>query len=196
MRLTFILILFMSYLGAVRAQYVVDAAHTSVEFKIPHFKVNTVKGTFNDVSGMLQYSENHADISVSIKILTSSIDTNNSGRDTHLKSADFFDAQKYPEILFVSKRISKDKDKFLAVGDLTMHGVTKEVAIPFTITKPFKDPLPRGISRLIVNATFELNRTDYGLTWSRVMETGELFVGNEVQIEINSEFYVPKEVKP
>ncbi|HEU4478477.1 MAG TPA: YceI family protein [Pyrinomonadaceae bacterium] len=127
-----------------------------------------------------------------VVIKTASVDTNNERRDTHLRSADFFDAEKYPEMTFKSRRISRQGRGFLAVEDLMIKGVTKEVTMPFNRTGPIKDPLPTGVRRLMVGASLTIDRREFGITWSRLTDTNELFVGNEVVIDINVEAIVAR----
>ena len=100
--------------------------------------------------------------------------------------------QKFPEMTFKSKRVEKRGAGYVAVGDLTVRGVTKEVVMPFTLSGPIKDPLPSGVKRLLVESSLKVDRRDFGITWSRVMQDGGLFVGNEVSLEINVEAIVPK----
>ena len=175
-------------------KYQIDTPHAFVNFTISHFVTGKARGSFKDVSGNILFDEKDVTKSlVEVVIKTASINTNHEGRDTHLRSADFFDVVKYPEMTFKSKRIEKKGDGFVAVGDMTLHGVTKEIAMPFTFTSPSKDPLPAGDKRILVEANLKIDRRDFGLTWSRVMEGGGLFVGNEVDISINVEAFIPKQ---
>jgi len=167
-------------------RYELDPNHTQIGFGVKHLVISTVKGKFNEFSGTILYDP--ADItksSVSITIKAASIDTGVQKRDDHLRSPDFFDAAKYPELTFKSQRIEKQGDGFVAFGTLTMHGVAKEIALPFTLTGPIKDPW--GRSRMAVEGALTINRHDWGLTYNQVMEAGGLVVGNEVKIEINVE---------
>jgi len=174
-------------------QYRIDSAHAFVTFSIAHFVSGKARGSFKDVSGSILYDEKEiAKSSVEIVIKTASVNTNVEARDTHLRSPDFFDAVKYPEMTFRSRRIERDGDNYVAVGDLTIHGKTKEVSMPFKLGRPFKDPLPIGQKRLLIEASLIIDRRDFGITWSRVMDGGGLFVGNEVTIDINVEAYIPK----
>ena len=164
--------------------YQIDTAHTSVAFSIRHMTISTVRGSFQDFSGTLLYDEqNLANSSVDVTIQAASINTDNEKRDTHLKSADFFDVEKYPTLTFKSKQIKKQDDGFVAVGDLTMHGVTKVVEIPFTFIGKVTDPW--GKTRIGFDGETSLNRKDYGLTWGNVMDNGGLVVGEEVKISLS-----------
>ena len=163
--------------------YEADLPHSSIAFKISHMVVSKVKGHFNDFSVTIK--EDPEDItksSVAVVIKTASIDTGNERRDNHLRSADFFDAEKYPEITFHSNRIEKKGDKYVAEGTLNMHGVSKEITIPFEITGKIKDPW--GNTRAGIEASTKLDRKDYGLNWNKTLDKGGLMVGNEVKIEI------------
>ncbi len=166
--------------------YVLDAAHSNVGFAVKHLVISTVSGHFSDVSGEIQYDE--ADImksSVSVTIKTSSINTNNGKRDDHLRSADFFDAENNPEITFKSNSIEKEGDGTVAVGTLTIKGVSKEVRLPFEITGKIKDM--SGNNKIGVEGSLTINRQDYGVSWSKTMDNGGLVVGNVVKISFSVE---------
>lgn len=166
--------------------FAIDKTHSSILFAVKHMVISKVKGEFVDYAGTIQYDA--ADVtksSVEVTIKTASIDTKDEKRDEHLRNPDFFDAEKFPEITFESKRVEKSKDGFVAIGDLTMHGVTKEITIPFEITGVIKDPW--GNTRMGVSAELELNRQDYGVSWSQKMDAGGLIVGDDVEIEIEIE---------
>lgn len=173
-------------------RFEIDSAHAFVYFTIAHFS-GKARGSFREVAGTIHYDESDiSKSSVEVVIKTASVNTNNERRDTHLRSADFFEAEKYPDMTFKSRRISRQGKGFLAVGDLTIKGVTKEVTMPFNLTGPIKDPLPTGVKRLMVGASLTIDRREFGITWSRLTDTNELFVGNEVVIDINVEAIVPK----
>ena len=177
-------------------RFEIDPAHAFVTFTVSHFS-GKAKGSFTDVSGVITYDEKDiTKSSVEVVIKTASIHTGNQGRDTHLRSADFFDVEKFPEMTFRSKRVEKRGGGYVAVGDLTVRGVTKEVVMPFTFSGPIKDPLPSGVKRILVESSLKVDRRDFGITWSRVMPDGGLFVGNEVTLEINIEAIVPKPKPP
>ncbi len=166
--------------------YMLDAAHSNVGFAVRHLVISTVNGHFSEVAGEIQYDA--ADItksSVSVTIKTDSINTNNGKRDDHLKSADFFDAEKNPEITFKSSSIEREGDGYAAVGTLTIKGVSKEVKLPFEITGKIKDPW--GNNKIGVEGSLTINRQDYGVSWSKTMDNGGLVVGNEVKISFSVE---------
>ncbi len=191
---TFLAAFFTQNAGLNIEKYQIDPAHAFVNFSIAHFVTGKARGSFKDVSGTILLNEKDVTkSSVEVTIKTASINTNHEGRDKHLRSADFFDVEKYPEMTFKSKRIEKQGNGWVAVGDLSLHGVTKEVSMPFTFTPPFKDPLPAGEKRMLVEAGLKIDRRDFGIVWSRVMEGGGLFVGNEVEIAINVEAFIPKQ---
>ncbi len=180
------IVLFMVMTGFAGDRYQIDPVHSSIGFTVRHMVIANVKGYFKEFSGTIIYDEN--DItrsSVSVTIKTASINTENPKRDAHLRSPDFFDAEKYPEITFKSKRILKEKDGYIAVGDLTMRGVTREIRIPFQILGKVTDPW--GNTRLGVEASLKLNRHDYGISWSQTLDNGGLVVGDEVKIDLNIE---------
>ncbi len=165
-------------------RYQIDPVHSSIIFSVRHLVINKVKGNFKEFSGTIYYDENDVTkSSVEVTIKTASINTDNAKRDAHLRSPDFFDAAKYPEITFRSKRIIREGDRYVAIGDLTMRGVSREIRIPFKIIGKVTDPW--GNTRIGVEASLTLNRQDYGISWSQTLDNGGLVVGNEVDIELN-----------
>ena len=167
----------------------IDAAHSVAEFKVKHMMISNVKGQFTGLTGKLTLDE--TDISnskVEATINAASITTGDAQRDAHLKSADFFDVEKFPTLEFKSTRVTRTGDDELKVeGDLTIHGVTKSVA--FAVEGPSaanKDPW--GNQRIGLTATTKINRKDYGLTWNAALETGGILVGEEVTITLDVQF--------
>jgi polyisoprenoid-binding protein YceI len=164
--------------------YELDPVHSSVAFGVRHMVITTVKGKFNKFSGRMLYDpENLAQSSVEVKIEAASIDTDNEKRDGHLRSPDFLEVEKHPEIAFNSTRIEKSGDGFVAHGQLTIRGVTKDVAIPFTLAGPVKDAW--GGLRIGAEGQLTIDRRDWGLTWNQALEAGGVLVGNDVRIELN-----------
>jgi polyisoprenoid-binding protein YceI len=165
-----------------------DASHSSIGFSVKHLMIATVKGSFGKYE--VSFSGNEENLSkatVTAKIDPASINTGNDQRDSHLKSADFFDAEKYPEITFVGKKIVGDAfGDFKLVGDLTMHGATKEITLDATFEGRAKDPW--GNSRLGYTAKGKINRTDFGLGWNQALEAGGVLVSEEVKIAIEASF--------
>lgn len=169
--------------------WTIDPVHSAAEFRIRHLMIANVRGRFTGVAGNLIYDP--ADLtqsSVEASIDVSTIDTRDAQRDTHLKSADFFDVEKFPAMTFHSSRVTRRADGSIAVaGPLTIHGVTREVE--FAVegpTPPVKDPW--GNTRVAVIATTTISRKDFGLEWNTALETGGVLVGDEVGITLELEF--------
>ncbi len=161
-----------------------DTSHTNVGFAVKHMVISTVKGRFNEFSGVITYDpQDVTKSSVEVTIKTASVDTGNADRDKHLRSADFFDAEKYPEITFKSTRVEKRGSGYVARGPLTMRGVTKEVELPFTVTGVINDPW--GNTRLGAEVEpVKVNRQDFGVSWSKALDSGGLVVSDEVSLEL------------
>jgi polyisoprenoid-binding protein YceI len=167
----------------------IDPVHSVAEFKVKHMMISNVKGQFPKVTGTLTLDESDlANSHVEASIEASSIETRDPQRNAHLKSADFFDVEKFPTLSFQSTGISLIREGELAVeGDLTIHGTTRKVR--FAVegpTPPTKDPW--GNTRIGVSATTKINRKDFGLTWNAALETGGILVGDEVTITLEVEF--------
>lgn len=172
-----------------KSTWTIDPAHSAAEFKVKHMMISNVKGQFSKLTGTL--SLDPADItrsSVTATIDATSINTREPQRDAHLKSADFFDVEKFPTLEFKSTRVTRTGDDELKVeGELTIHGVTKNVT--FAVEGPSaanKDPW--GNQRIGLTATTKINRKDYGLTWNAALETGGILVGEEVTITLDVQF--------
>ena len=166
----------------------VDSAHTAVQFAVRHLMVSTVRGTLGKAKGTVNLDEGDPTKStVEASIDVNGIDTREPKRDQHLKSPDFFDVEKYPTVTFKSKKVTKVSDtKFKVAGDLTMHGVTKEVVLDVEGTpKPLTDPF--GNVKLGGIATTKVNRKDFGINWSSAMDGGGVVVGDEVDVTIDIE---------
>ncbi len=166
-----------------------DPVHSVVEFKVKHMMISNVKGQFTGISGVLNLDEaNVANSRVEATIDASSINTRDTQRDAHLKSADFFDVEKFPALSFRSTRVKRTGDDELALsGDLTIHGLTREVVFKVEgPTPPAKDPW--GNTRIGLSATTKINRKDYGLTWNAALEAGGILVGDEVTISLDVQF--------
>jgi len=168
-----------------RTTWKIDPAHSQVEFAVRHLMITTVRGRFTDVSGTVVTDEAdpaHAEVEVTINV--NSIDTREPQRDAHLKSADFFDAEQYPTITFKSTRVTDVRgDQFKLAGDLTIHGVTREVTLDVTSEGRAKDPW--GGERAGYSATTKINRSDFGPTWNQALETGGFVVGDEIKISLD-----------
>jgi polyisoprenoid-binding protein YceI len=165
--------------------YKVDPAHTTVTFSVRHLGINDVKGQFKEFAGEIVV-DNGAVTGASGTIQVKSVDTGVQKRDDHLRTADFFDAAKYPTITFKTKRVEKGSaGQTILIADFTMRGVTKELRLPAKLSGPTKDPW--GGVRIGLEAKTKLNRKDYGIKYHEILETGILAVADEVELEINAE---------
>jgi polyisoprenoid-binding protein YceI len=167
----------------------IDPIHSVAEFKVKHMMISNVKGQFTGVSGVLSLDESDVTKSrVEATIDAASINTRDPQRDGHLKSADFFDVEKFPTLSFKSTRVERNGDGEVAVsGDLTIHGVTRNVVFAVEGPTPAtKDPW--GNTRVGLSATTKINRKDFGLTWNTALETGGILVGDDVTLTIDVEF--------
>ena len=166
-----------------------DPAHSVAEFKVKHMMISNVKGQFAKVTGTLSLEESDlAHSKVEAVIDAASLETRDAQRDAHLKSADFFDVERFPTLTFKSTRVGIAGDGELSVeGDLTIHGVTRKVFFEVEgPTPPAKDPW--GNTRVAISATTKINRKDFGLTWNAALETGGILVGEEVTITLDVQF--------
>jgi polyisoprenoid-binding protein YceI len=172
-------------------EYDIDPAHSIIGFSIRHLEIAWVEGRFKDFKGAIHFDEKDVTkSSVEFTAKVESIDTGVEPRNKHLRTADFFDVEKFPEMTFKSTRVErKGKDGYVLHGDLTLKGVTKQVALPFTVTGAIKDPW--GNTRFGVQAQTKIDRRDYGITWGKALENGGLDVGNEVTIELQLEAVKP-----
>jgi polyisoprenoid-binding protein YceI len=161
----------------------IDNAHSTVGFSVPILGgLSQVKGKFTDFAITLNHDEKDVTkSSVSVVIKATSVDTGIERRDAHLRTPDFFDVEKFPEITFKSERIEKKGKQFIAYGPLTMHGVTKEIAFPFNITGTYKNPT-NNKTTVGYSAKMVLNRRDYGINYAR--QDSPTFVGDEITVEI------------
>jgi polyisoprenoid-binding protein YceI len=174
--------------------YDIDPAHTSAHFSVRHMMITNVKGEFTKVSGTVALNtENPAESKVEAVIETASLHTREEQRDTHLKSADFFDVTKFPEIRFVSTSVQPSGDgEALVKGNLTIHGITKEVTLKVEgPTAEVKDPW--GNMKAGATATTKIKRKDFGLVWNVALETGGVLVGEDVSISLEVELTRRKE---
>jgi len=169
----------------------IDVTHSNVTFTVRHMVVAKVSGEFKKYSGTIIYdAKDITKSSVNVMIKVASIDTENEGRDNHLRSGDFFNAATDSLITFVSKKIKKKGKGYIATGDFTLRGVTKEIELPFTIFGTIKDQ--GGDTRLGIEAKTTINRFDYGVKWARALEGGNLVVSKDVDIILNIEAKAPK----
>ena len=166
----------------------IDPAHTTVGFTVRHMTISSVRGQFDKVAGTITANGNDpASAVIEATIDTASIDTRSADRDSDLRSANFLDVAKYPTMTFKSKKLeAAGPGKYNVVGDLTLHGVTKEVTLAVVVpSAPIKDPW--GNTRAGATATTTISRKDFGLTWNKMIETGGAVVGDAVAVEIDVE---------
>ena len=162
-----------------------DPSHSELEFKIRHMMISNVKGRFEKFTAEMN-GDSLENAVVTATIDTASISTNNAERDTHLKSADFFDAETYPNLSFKSTSIKKDGDDYKVTGDLTMRDITKEIVLDVEYGGLSKDPW--GNEKAGYSFSTKLNRKDWGLNWNAALETGGLMVSEEVKINGEVQF--------
>lgn len=167
--------------------WVLDPAHSLVEFSTKHMMITTVKGRFAELEGRIETDASSPERSrVEVTMAAASIDTRVEQRDAHLRSADFLDVESHPTIEFRSTRIegaaAKPGDRFRVVGDLTIRGVTREVALDTTFEGTGGDPW--GGERASFSAETRIDRRDFGLTWNQALEAGGVLVANEIRIQI------------
>lgn len=165
-------------------EFQIDPVHSSATFTVKHMLISNVSGRFTSVTGTIVYDEKDlTKSSVNALIKADTINTDNANRDADLKSANFFEADKYPDITFKSSRIEKRGDQLVAVGTLTMKDVTKEIELPFEVATL---KTGRG-TRVGVTASTKLNRQDYHIKYNKTLDNGGMMVGNDVKIELNIE---------
>jgi len=167
----------------------IDPVHSTAEFKVRHMMITNVKGQFSITSGALNLDENDtANSYVEAVLDAASVNTREAQRDAHLKSADFFDVEKFPALTFKSTNVRRTGEgEFAVAGDLTIHGVTRNVT--FNVegpSAPGKDPW--GNTRIGLSAATKINRKDFGLTWNAALETGGILVGDDVTITLDVQF--------
>ena len=162
----------------------IDRSHSEVAFQVRHL-LSRVRGRFTDFSGTIEFDQSNPQSSkVDVTIDAASIDTSDRDRDNHLRSADFFDVEKYPTLHFVSTSVTSRGDNTYDVsGNLTIHGVTREVALPASFLGTAQDPW--GNTKYVFETELTLNRKDYGLTWNAGLETGGFLVGDEVKVSLS-----------
>jgi polyisoprenoid-binding protein YceI len=163
----------------------IDPAHSEAQFAVKHMMFTTVRGNFNVLSGHLHIDEQHPENSwIDAQVDASSVDTRSDYRDGHLRSADFFDVEKYPTINFKSNKVEHLKgDEYNVLGDLTMHGVTKPVQFKAEYAGKGKSPYGKVVAGL--SAKTKINRKDFGLNWNQALESGGVLVSEDVTIEID-----------
>lgn len=166
--------------------YNFDKAHTTIGFTAQHLVISSVDGRFKDFDGVIVVDPNDiTKSSVKITIKTASVDTDNEARDKDLRNSEFLDVAKYPEMTFVSDKIEKRGDGYVAIGTFTLKGVSKKIELPFTFAGPIADPW--GMQRIAAKASTKINRQDYGVKYNQTMKDGSALVGNEVVLTMTVE---------
>jgi polyisoprenoid-binding protein YceI len=168
----------------IAGDYVLDLTHSRLGFSARHAMVTTVRGAFTSFEGTAHVdTANPAASKVDVRIKTESIDTGVADRDAHLRSADFFDAEKNPEITFRSTDVERDGDDWKVTGDLTISGISKPVTIDFESTGSARDPF--GNIRIGFEGRTTISRKDWGLTWNAALETGGFLVSDKIKLEFD-----------
>ncbi|MDN5721963.1 MAG: YceI family protein [Corynebacterium sp.] len=174
----------MSTVNDYAGNFTIDPAHSEIGFTARHAMVTKVRGSFNEFSGTATSGENLADAAISVTIAASSLDTRNADRDGHVKSEDFFDVEKFPEITFTSTSVTAAGDDALEVtGDLTIKDVTKQVTVPFEFDGEVVDPW--GATRVGFSGSTTINRTDFGLTWNAPLKTDGVLVSEKITLNFD-----------
>jgi polyisoprenoid-binding protein YceI len=164
----------------------IDTAHSLVEFSIRHMMVSNVKGRFTGLSGTIVDADGDPKLSsAKAAIDVTTLITGDPKRDEHLRSPDFFDAAKYPSITFESRRIAGSRESFTIIGDLTIHGQTREVTLDVTFNGTGTTPYGKTVAGF--TAETKINRKDFGLNWNVALETGGFLVGDQIKVEIELE---------
>ena len=171
---------------ATKTQWAIDTTHSEVQFKVKHLVIATVTGTFKKFNGSVETDDEEFDgAEAEFAIDVNSIDTNQAQRDAHLKSDDFFSAERFPEIKFQNGRIQREGNEFVLVGDLTIRDVTKAIKLNVEYGGTIVDPYGNTKAGFEING--KINRKEFGLNWSAVTEAGGVVVGDEVKLHLNVE---------
>jgi polyisoprenoid-binding protein YceI len=176
--------------------YRIDPTHSSAAFGVTHLMISTVRGVFHGVNGTVVWNDaDPSKSSVDVTIDATTVDTQEAGRDKDLKSPNFFEVEKFPAITFQSTKVEQaGPGKLKVTGDLTIHGVTKQVVLDATAPKaPIKDPW--GLTRTASSGTTKVNRKDFGLIWNKNLDGGGVMIGDDVDITLDVEMIVPPPAK-
>jgi polyisoprenoid-binding protein YceI len=166
--------------------YTIDEGYSRIGFSIRHFVINRVHGSFSKFSGTVNYDPADAsNCSVRGMINSASIDTSNEKRDADLRGVNFFDIAKYPEISFESTRVEGKQGSLQVTGKLTLHGISRDISFPVTVTGPVRDLW--GKQRIGISGKFVINRRDFGIIYDRKMDNGQVVLSDEVEIELDAE---------
>jgi polyisoprenoid-binding protein YceI len=181
-----LLMILMSASLSTAATFAIDPVHSSIGFKVKHMVISKVRGSFSQFEGTIDFDEVDPTLgSVSATITMESIDTSDEKRDEHLRSAEFFNTAEYPTMTFSSKEITKDGDDWQLKGNLTLHGVTKPVALKLEYNGSVDDPW--GNHRVGFAAEGKIDRRDFGISWNNTLDKGGLALGNDVTIQLEIE---------
>ena len=181
----------MMALPAAAVDWKLDTSHSSVTFEVKHLAISKVKGAFGEFSGTVTGEPDKPEtFAVEVVIQVASVNTGNTDRDDHLRSPDFFNADEFATMTFKSTGVKMDGDEGVLMGELTLHGVTKPVELELEYAGMVTDPW--GKTRMGFSAEGEIDRRDFGLTWSKAMETGGLVVAHDVEIELEIEVVMAK----
>ncbi len=176
--------------GVFWLEWMIDSAHTLVNFSIRHMAVTTVRGRFDNITGKVDV-EGGKIVSAEIDIPTGSVNTNQPDRDTHLKSGDFFDAENHPNMHFSMTKLEPvEGEQYRMIGDLTIRGTTKPITFDATISGAFTDPW--GNERMGISLEGKLERSAWNLTWNVVVEAGRLMLSDQVKLEVDAELFHSK----
>ncbi len=172
--------------GYISGTWAIDPVHSEVSFTVRHLMVSKVRGRFTRFAGTFVTGEDPLESSVEASVELASIDTDNADRDAHIRSADFFDVERYPTLTYRSTGIRRDGDGFIVDGELSLHGVTRSVPLALEVNG-FQASTPFGDTRAGFSATAEINRNDFGIEFNAPLEGGGVVLGNKVQIALEVE---------
>lgn len=164
--------------------YIIDPSHSKIGFEVTHLIISSIEGRFKNFIGSLTLEKQLSDSKVEVNVEIASIDTAENNRDNHLKSSDFFDAEKFPQMNFTSTSFAGSPDFLKVKGKLTLKGITRDVVFDASISKEITDPW--GKKRVAISGTTQINRQDFGLSWNKTIEAGQV-VGDQVTILIKAE---------
>ena len=167
-------------------KYEIDPVHSTIGFAVKHMMVSITRGAFSDYQGTVEFdSKDVAAFKADVVIQAKSINTGAANRDNHLRSAEFLDVEKFPTITFVGKQLQQQGAEYLIIGDLTIHGVTKEITIPVMVSGPVSSP--SGTQVIGLSGSTVINRQDFGVSWHKSLDSGGLVVDDMVKIIVEIE---------
>lgn len=182
--LTIALMSIATFANTPSGEFIIDTAHTKIGFEVSHLVISTVEGRFNKFDGLLTLDKTLSKSKVEANVQMASVDTTDGDRDKHLRSADFFDADKFPQMTFVSSSFSGTPAKLKIKGKLTIKGISKDVTFDSKLSNEITDPW--GKKRVAISGTAKISRKDFGISFSKMMDAGPI-VGDEVLISIKAE---------